>query len=194
MPVGDCQAAVARAALDDGVALTTRTFTWLNQRGHLGLPPQAASVVPVMQEIYLALGGDLNVLATARTTPLPNDFFHPATGHLVEVDEEQHFTSHRGRTLPLYPTDAPLGFDQRAYERLCQEHFARADRYRRNKEARGFGVGGSQRRRAYYDALRDLAAPAMGHPGVIRIAAPEGDGRTAWRRARSTVLPLVTSR
>jgi hypothetical protein len=40
----------------------------------------------------------------------------------------------------------------------------KSDNYRRPKEARGFGIGGRQRQRAYYDALRDLATPATGVP------------------------------
>ena len=51
--------------------------------------------------------------------------------------------------------------------------------------AKGFGFGGVQRERAYHDALRDLATPAMGHPPLIRIAALDGDGAAAYARHRA---------
>jgi hypothetical protein len=54
-----------------------------------------------------------------------------------------------------------------------------------------FGVGGRQRQRAYYDSLRDLATPAMGHPPVVRVAAPERDGRAAYVRHRDYLLALL---
>ena len=49
-------------------------------------------------------------------------------------------------------------------------------RLARGLAAKGFGFGGVQRERAYHDALRDLATPAMGHPPLVRIAAVDGDG------------------
>ena len=57
-------------------------------------------------------------------------------------------------------------------------------RLSRGLPAKGFGFGGVQRERAYHDALRDLATPAMGHPPLMRIAAPDGDGAAAYRRHR----------
>ena len=56
--------------------------------------------------------------------------------------------------------------------------------------AKGFGFGGVQRERAYHDALRDLATPAMGHPPLIRIAALDGDGAAAYARHRASLLAL----
>jgi hypothetical protein len=52
-------------------------------------------------------------------------------------------------------------------------------------------VGGRQKQRAYYDALRDLATPAMGRPPLIRIEATERDGRAAYHRNRDRLLELV---
>jgi hypothetical protein len=56
-----------------------------------------------------------------------------------------------------------------------------------------FGFGGRQRERAYHDALRDLAVPAMGHPPVLRVAAVEGDGAAAYARHRRALLALSAS-
>ena len=57
--------------------------------------------------------------------------------------------------------------------------------------AKGFGFGGVQRERAYHDALRDLATPAMGHPPLVRIAAVDGDGAAAYRAHRPSLLALL---
>ena len=50
-----------------------------------------------------------------------------------------------------------------------------------------------QRERAYHDALRDLATPAMGHPPLIRIAATDGDGAAAYARHRDSLRALAGS-
>lgn len=183
MPVGDTQRAFAEAARRDGIELELNKEAWLNQRGHFGLPAHL-SVVAVLDSIYKALGGDLPTLATGRTTPLPGDFIHPDTGTLIEIDESQHFTSFRLTSLDLYPPDAPVGFDRNYYRELCGEWRTKSDNYRRTKAARGFGAGGRQRQRAYYDALRDLATPAMGRPPLIRIDAADRDAVDAYRRHR----------
>jgi hypothetical protein len=184
VPVGDCERAFQDAAAADGVVLVRARLPWLNQRGHFGLPDPAASVLPVMDQVFGGLGGDQVAQQSKRLTPLPGDFQHQATGLLIEVDETQHFTSYRNLTLSLYPSDARLGFDLCEYQSLCREWSARSDRYRRNKDAVGFGEGGRARQRAYHDALRDLVAPIMGHPPVIRAHATDSDGAAAYRRVR----------
>lgn len=184
MPVGDCQRRFALAAASDGVPLTSHKHLWLTQRGHLGLPPEAAEAQALLREVFLALGGDESLLAAARTTPLTADFFHEPTSSLVEVDEIQHFTSARLLSLSLYPQDQVLGFDLNEYRALCEQHRNKADRAFAHKDAKVFGARGRQRQRAYNDALRDLAAPALGHPGVIRAPALDQDGGRAWKAVR----------
>ncbi len=191
MPVGDCERAFAAAAGDDGVALTRARVPWLNQRGHLGLPERAESARRVLADIFGALKGDSEAQATKRLTALPGDFIHEPTGTFIEVDESQHFTTHRLTTLNLYPTDCPLGFDIEEYRGLCTTWSPRSDNYRASKAAGGFGEGGRQRQRAYHDALRDLVTPAMGHPPVIRVAAPDRDGAAAYHRVRDRLLGLL---
>ncbi len=190
MPVLDTQRGFATAAARDGIELVQQSVDWLNQRGHLGIPDGETQrrTIAALEGIYLALGGDLATLATARTTPLRGDFVHPATGTLIEVDESQHFTSFRLQTLEMYPPDAALGFDIERYKQLCRVWQKRSDAYYRTKAARGFGPGGRQRQRAYYDALRDLATPAMGRPPLVRIAAADRDPEVAYRDHRTTLL------
>ena len=185
MPVGDCERAFAQAAALDGIVLLRAREPWLNQRGHLGLPAQVGDVQHVLEDIFLALGGDLAAQEAKRaTTPLPGDFVHPDTGTLIEIDESQHFTSFRLLTLDRYPPHASLGFDREYYRTLCETWRPVSDKYRRTKAAVGFGPGGRQRQRAYYDALRDLATPAMGRRPVIRIDAADRDGASAYQRVR----------
>ena len=118
---------------------------------------------------------------------LPVDLFHEPTGTLVEVDDAAHFTSFRLDALGVYPVDTPLGFDLDEHKELCREWCARSDGLGRGLAARGFGFGGVPRERAYNDSLYDLAAPAMSHPPVIRIAAVDGDGEAAYHRHRDSL-------
>lgn len=191
MPVGDCERAFARAAADDGVVLARARVPWLNQRGHFGLPAEAQEAREALDRIFDALDGDRDAQQTKRLTSLPGDFIHEASGTFIEVDESQHFTTHRLRTLDLYSPSTPLGYDIDAYRALCIEWAPRSDKYRANKSAIGFGDGGRQRQRAYHDALRDLAVPKMGFGPVIRVAAPERDGAAAYARARDRIRAAV---
>jgi hypothetical protein len=172
------------AATSDGIVLATASERWLNQRGHLGLPDKLGSTRRVLEGIFLALGGDLTAQDAKRMTPLPGDFIHRETGTLIEVDESQHFTSFRLLTLDHYPQGAPLGFDLERYRELCQTWSSESDKYFRTKAAIGFGPGGRQRQRAYHDALRDLATPAMGRPPLIRVDAADRNGASAYQRSR----------
>jgi hypothetical protein len=173
------------AAGADGIELAPagQSVIWLTQRGHIDVPDRFREVRASLTSIFDVLGGNLEAQSAKRSTPLPGDLLHVATGTLIEVDEYQHFTSFRLMTLDLYPTGYPLGFDPDRYSDLCDKWKVRADRYRAFKAAPGFGPGGRQRQRAYNDALRDLVAPLMG-AGLIRVDAVEGDGEAAYQRSR----------
>jgi hypothetical protein len=203
---GDAQSAFAAAAAQDGIALESASFDWLCEQGHVGLERVAkarrdpAIVEPViaalaqLEAIYARLKGDVSVLHAARENLLlPVDLVHPPTGTVIEVDEAAHFTSFRLTALELYRPEAPLGFDVDEHRALCREWCARTDGLDRALAAKGFGFCGRQRERAYHDALRDLAAPAMGHPPVLRIAAVDGDGAAAYARHRETLLAFSAS-
>ena len=205
MVPGEVQLAFAQSAAADGIALGSRTFDWFCEQGHVGLERVAkarrdpALVGPViaalepLAAIYAHLKGDVSVLRAARENLLlPVELVHEPSGTVVEVDESVHFTSSRLAALELYPGDAAVGFDVDEYEELCRAWCARTDGLSRGLPARGFGFGGVQRERAYHDALLDLAAPAMGHPPVVRIAAVDGDGAAAYRRRRAALLALLS--
>jgi hypothetical protein len=183
--------------------LVGATFDWLCEQGHVGLERVAkarrdpAIVKPViaaieqLDAIYARLRGDVSVLHAARENLLlALDLVHEPTGTVIEVDDVAHFTSFRLATLELYRPDAAVGFDLGEHAALCREWCARTDGLDRALAAKGFGFGGRQRERAYHDALRDLATPAMGHPPVIRIAAVDGDGAAAYVRHRARLLAL----
>jgi hypothetical protein len=84
----------------------------------------------------------------------------------------------------MYPDWVPLGFHMDEYKQACRDHAEQFDRYRRDVATRGWGIGGLQQERAYHDSLRDLAAPAMGKPPVIRIPVLDEDGEGAYARFR----------
>lgn len=177
MPAGECERAFAAAAAVDGLVLERARVPWLNQRGHLGLAAELGDVAEILERIFVALGGDLVEQSTKRLTPLRGDFVHAASGTFIEIDEYQHFTSHRLRSLELYSD-------------LCRQWRGRSDKYRATKAAKGFGVGGRQPQRAYHDALRDLTVSAMGHPPIIRAAATDGDGARAYAAVRDRLIGL----
>jgi hypothetical protein len=201
---GDVHSGFGRAAAADGITLRGGSFDWLCEQGHVGLervaksrrdPALAAPVtaaVEVLTQIYARLKGDVSVLQAARANLLlPVDLVYEPTGTLIEVDDAPHFTSFRLEALDLYRDDASLGFDPDEHRELCRVWRATTDGLGRGLAARGFGFGGVQRERAYHDALRDLAAPAMGHPPVVRVAAVDGDGAAAYRRYRPLLLPAL---
>ncbi|MBD7919161.1 hypothetical protein H9657_12855 [Cellulomonas sp. Sa3CUA2] len=191
MPVGDCERAFIAAAAADGLPLVRARAPWLNQRGHLGLPPGAEPVRRALADIFAALDGDPVSQSRKRLTALPGDFVHEPTGTFIELDESQHFTSYRLLTFDHYPADARLGFDMDEYRALCREWSPRSDKYRASKPAVGFGPGGRQRQRAYHDALRDLVIPAVVGRPLVRVQAPYRDGTAAYQRVRHRLLAAI---
>lgn len=188
---GDCEAAFQSAAAQDGVTLVRATAPWLNQRGHFGLPLETGAAITTMSAILVLLGGDPVAQQAKRTTPLPGDFVHSGSGTYIEVDEHQHFTSARLATLNAYPPGTKLGFELDRYLDLCQQWSERSDSYYRRNQAPGFGPGGRQRQRAYHDALRDLATPALGYGPVLRADAVDRDGAAAYKRVRDRVHAAI---
>lgn len=202
----DVHAAFAQAAAADGIVLGPQSFDWLCEQGHIGLervakarrdpalvgPVRAA--LEVLTAIHARLNGDVSVLRASRENLLlPVDLVHAPTGTVIEVDGAAHFTSFRLAALGLYPAGAAVGFDLEEHAELCRAWAPRTDGLDRGLAAKGFGFGGLQRERAYHDALRDLATPAMGHPPVTRIVALDDDGAAAYRRHRAAMRGLLAA-
>ncbi len=206
MAPDDTHAAFAAAAAADGIVLESRTFDWLGEQGHIGLErvaqarrdpalvAPAKAAIALLEAIYARLRGDESVLRASRENLLlPVDLVHEPTGTVVELTGPEHFTSFRAATLALYPDEVPVAFDVQEHGALCDAWAARSDGIGRGLPAKGFGFGGVQRQRAYQDALRDLATPAMGHPPLVRIVAIDEDGAALYRRHRALLAGLSAS-
>jgi hypothetical protein len=200
------RAAFAAAAARDGIVLAPGSHDWLCEQGHIGLERVAkgrrdpAIVAPViaaldvLAAIFARLRGDVTVLAASRENLLlPLELVHAPTGTIVEVDGPEHFTSARLAALELYPADARVGFDLAEHRELCRTLAPRTDALQRGLPAKAFGFGGVGRERAYHDALRDLAAPAMGLPPVVRVAAVDDDGEAAYARVSGRLRALAAA-
>ena len=177
----------ARAA---GFPLRTgESMPWLTVHGHVTLAARDTApgeVIDALQSIFDELGGDSGNLAAKRAGALRPDAV--LAGQIVEVDETQHFTSDRLKSLALYPDDVPLGYDRGEYARLCEKWAGQADRYRASKTSVDFyREGGRRAQRAYFDAVRDLLAPYCCGKPVLRIPAPERDPDLAFARFRNMV-------
>lgn len=162
------------------------TQPWLTNKGHLAdlvVTKVDEQTSASLRAIYRALGGVEELLVGKRTGSNPRlDFLLADRGLAVEVDEIQHFTSDRLRTLEFYPPNLDVLFDIDEYRELIGGWSASADRYRAAKPAVDFPFASGRRaQRAYFDAFRDLAAPSFGLR-VLRVPAPECDGQVAYRR------------
>ena len=187
----ECEIGIAVEAAKDGIYLKPgRRFSWLNSAGPYGLGMSASSVFDPVMSIAVGLGGKLDVMKAARPTRLPVDLIHEDTGVVFEVDEIQHFSSHRLATFNHYPDDVRVSFDIEEYRRLCAKHRSRADKDF-VKDTVNFGPRSRGRQRAFYDALKDLAIPATGMPPVIRIPVPDRDVETAWKSSRDRVFAAM---
>jgi len=191
-PVGDTAAAFLSQAVAEGWPLRRGSaVTWLTNRGHANthlVEGLDTHMLASLRDIFLALNGDETELASIGERALPPDFFLGELNRVVELDESQHFTSARLKTLDLYPEGIQLGFDLAEYREFCQTLSEASDRDFSHKTARQFpGPHGRQRQRAYFDALRDLAAPAFGQGPVIRVPAPERDSALAFSRFEDSV-------
>lgn len=186
--MGHTQDGFAEIAKADGLHLEKGTrLAWLSKFGHTlprleGVVP--ASTLTILRRIHRELGGDEAALrGKGRTGANPTpDFTHPRSTWLIEVDEDQHFTSDRLRTFRNYPAEVPVAYDVEAYQDLIRRWADAGDRYRSKKTATDFAFeGGRRAQRAYFDAFRDLVAPSFG-VRVMRVPAPERNPELAYTR------------
>lgn len=171
-------------ATKSGLGLTRRQrVLGLTSRGHIESTTRdvvSKDHLSRLAHIYAALGGDERLLATKRAVSLEIDFLDAERRIAIEVDEIQHFTTDRARSLSYYPEATPIELD--TYRRETASWKARADRYRAPKPAADFPYqGGRRAQRAYLDAVRDFVLPAFGYT-LIRVHAPECDGAVAFDR------------
>lgn len=183
--MGETETRFKALALGEGISLATGLIEGLSGRGHLDstlVERVPTETVEAISQIYLELGGDESLLASKRASSLRLDFLLPRERCLVEIDEIQHFTSARSKTFDHYPSNVELLFDPEGYQALVRRWKLKADGYRRAKTAVDFAFpGGRQAQRAYFDALRDLAAPFL-FGSVLRVPVPECSGDIAFQR------------
>lgn len=122
---------------------------------------------PDLERIYEGLTEVRGFTDFVGNKSLPNcDFFVPAPGFVVELDELQHFTRPRSVTLSLYPPSLATGFDVARWRNSCDE----LNRKDSNPPSR-------DETRAWYDTLRDflpVVKPGMGPTIRLRM------GNVAW--------------
>jgi hypothetical protein len=179
-------------ATAEGIELQrARPATWLSNLGHLNAAI-ARDTAGTLREIHACLGGDERLLASKRAGMRPRlDFRLPERDLVIEIDEVQHFTSERLESLRRYPRAGEIAFDLEHYSFLIGRWRDTADRYRAAKPAVDFPFAGGRRaQRAYFDACRDLAAPKFALR-VLRVPAPECDGRVAYARFKQALEELA---
>jgi hypothetical protein len=188
--MGATEDAVARLAAGEGLDFRRgASLPWLTNKGHLdeGIAGTLdEQTLAALRSIYRELGGDESLLASKRSGSDPRiDLLHGALA--IEVDEIQHFTTDRMRTLELYPPDADVLFNADEYRAAIRLWHQRADRYRASKPTRDLPFAGGRRaQRAYFDAFRDLVAPSFGFR-VLRVPAPECEGALAYQRLHAAL-------
>jgi len=124
-----------------------------------------------LRSIYLALGGDETLLVRKRSGSDPRlDFVLADHALAVEVDEIQHFTTERLRTLDLYPAAAEVCFDTGAYRTLISRWCTTGDRYRAAKPTVDFPFAGGAARAA--GLLRRLPRSGRAELRAARAANP----------------------
>ena len=173
---GDVHPAFAQAAAEDGIVLASQSFDWLCEQGHVGLERVAkarrdpALVAPVTAA--LAARRDLRPPQGRRLGPARVAREPAAAGRPRARADRNRDRGRRLAALHVVPADGAralpagraVGFDLDEHKELCRAWCARTDGLERGLPRRASGSAGVPRERAYHDALRDLATPAMGHP------------------------------
>ena len=116
--MGVTEDTVARLATSEGLEFQRgASLPWLTNKGHLADAVAGKldeETLAAMRSIYQELGGDESLLASKRSGSDPR--IDLLLGVLaIEVDEIQHFTTDRLRTLELYPPEADVLFNSDEY-------------------------------------------------------------------------------
>jgi len=166
---------VEQILIDLGIpAQRNVALDWVTNRSPLGDEyPAPPRVRYRLMAIHARLGGDWSRLEQKRPMPIRFDF-QIDDKTLIEVDHRFHFSSPRMSTLDFYE-DLDHSIDVELYRDLCSRFSNEADRYQSLREASDFRFpGGRTAQRAYFDAAKDLLAPAYGCR-LIRLPAADDD-------------------
>ena len=133
---------------------------WLRRPG----PGECGDIWPLAQAIYCDLtDADLPDSMPPRERRSIDAVMVLTDGRsvIVEVDEVQHFTPPRARSLALYPNNVLTGFDREVWRRRSEVATKlRGAGFGRPCPPLFPGQGGRHLQRAYRDALADLL-PSM---------------------------------
>lgn len=171
------------AAAKDGLTLVPApNYEWIGTKGPFGLATPTGPLFDTVLEMARVLDGHLDVMRFPRRTRRADfDLIHEPTGTHIEVDEEQHFSSHRLKMLDFYEPEIDYGFDVKEYRTLCRLHGPRIDRTGwAAKDTVNFGARSRAKQRVFYDAMKDLVLPAMDKLHVIRIEVIDREPELAW--------------
>lgn len=156
-------------------AYKQKTFEWLTNN-HTST--SSSYDKEVLNKIFTSFNGCKMSLDEKRVVKLRVDSFFEELGIVVEIDEIQHFTNARLRSLEIIENyNLDLGYDLEQYKIWCKENSSKAFNkgqagYRRQTKEFPF-ENGRVYQRAYFDSLRDiLIIRSLGKP-VIRISEME---------------------
>ncbi|QNO13514.1 hypothetical protein HYG86_01390 [Alkalicella caledoniensis] len=156
-------------------AYKKKTFEWLTNN-HTST--SSSYDKEVLNKIFTSFNGCKMSLDEKRVVKLRVDSFFEELGIVVEIDEIQHFTNARLRSLEIIENyNLDLGYDLEQYKIWCKENSSKAFNkgqagYRRQTKEFPF-ENGRLYQRAYFDSLRDiLIIRNLGKP-VIRISEME---------------------
>lgn len=154
---------------------------------------QSGLLFEAVLEMAVALDGLLDVMRSPKRNKRADfDLIHEPTGIHIEIDEEQHFSTHRLTTFDFYEPAAALGYELDEYQALCSLHGPRIDRSGwATKPTPNFGPRSRTRQRAFYDAMKDLVLPTIGKPQLIRVDVIDRDTDRAWSENRDRIFAAI---
>jgi hypothetical protein len=152
-----------------------KKFDWLTN-SHLKV--KNSDDYRLLENIFITLNGDYEGLSKKRTQRLKSDAYYEKESLLIEIDEIQHFTIYRQKSLEIIQNyNIELGYSIEDYINICCKYYTSAIRkgpkgYRDPKKDFPF-ENGRACQRAYLDSLRDVLSIRHLKKPVLRISEVE---------------------
>lgn len=149
-----------------------KTFNWLTNN-HLEVKDNDTYIL--LDRVFQVLNGDREELNRKQKRKLRADTYFSSLGLIIEIDELQHFTTYRLKTLDiLKKANIHVGYDINAYMSYCQNRYDSAIKkgqagYRKATREFPYRFGRAMQR-AYFDVMRDILIPSyLGKP-IFRLS------------------------
>jgi hypothetical protein len=132
----------------------------------------------LLEKIFVTLNGDYEGLSNKRKQRLKSDAYYEKECLLIEIDEIQHFTKYRLKSLEIIQNyNIELGYPIEDYTNICTKYYKTAIRkgptgYRKPTNDFPF-ENGRACQRAYLDSLRDLLSIRHLKNPILRISEVE---------------------